>query len=310
LIAGDKEMLAKDFTRIRVVDLETTGMDPSDHVIEIAAVDVVEDRVEIVGTTLVRPPCVIPPEASAIHHIVDDDVLEENHFDNCWPALLDLDGTAGVTGFVSHNWAFDSQWLAGKLNNRPSGCTYKAALRVWPDAPNHKNQTLRYWLKPNGLERQQAQLAHRALADAYVTAFLLRDLLRQVPFEQIIEWTAEPACLPTVPFGKHRGLPWSEVPDDYLNWILTKSDQTTDLKFCADRELKVRTTRAVEQYVDHCDKAIRLTEDVVGLEAWWRGEHATRGSLGLTQDHPMHHAIIEMCRRHKVSIQTLGRSTV
>jgi exodeoxyribonuclease X len=61
-------------TRFRLIDLETTGTGPDDHVVEIAAVDFIGSDIQIVSSDLVRPPIPIPPEASAVHHITDDDV--------------------------------------------------------------------------------------------------------------------------------------------------------------------------------------------------------------------------------------------
>ena len=54
-------------TRIRIVDLETTGTTPNDAVVEIGAIDLVGGEIILIGSDLVRPPAPIPPQASAIH---------------------------------------------------------------------------------------------------------------------------------------------------------------------------------------------------------------------------------------------------
>src|SRR5436190_710636 len=61
---------------IRVIDIETTGIDPAtDAIIEIASVDMVRSGgINNAMDTLVRPGKPIPPGASAVHHIVDEDV--------------------------------------------------------------------------------------------------------------------------------------------------------------------------------------------------------------------------------------------
>jgi exodeoxyribonuclease X len=48
-----------------------------------------------------------------------------------------------------------------------------------------------------------------------VTAHLLIDLLKVATGEQVLAWTNEPRQLERIPFGKHRGRPWAEPPDDY-----------------------------------------------------------------------------------------------
>jgi exodeoxyribonuclease X len=227
-------------TRIRVIDLETTGLDPSDAVVEIAAVDVVGEEIIIVGSELVRPPITIPPEASAVHHITNDDVSRCGTIDEYLPLYLDQAGTAGVIALASHNWRFDSQWIGGHIGKRVTICTYRCAMKAWPDAPAYNNQTLRYWLRPKGLNTLIASCSHRALPDAYVTAFILRELLRVASVEQLAAWTSEPILLPKVTFGKHKGRNWSEVPPDYLAWIVDKSDLNEDIKFTANHHRRLR----------------------------------------------------------------------
>jgi exodeoxyribonuclease X len=221
-------------TRIRVLDLETTGTTADDAVVEVAAVDIIGTEIVIVGSDLICPPIPIPPSASAVHHITDMDVMLCPPLEQRLPYYMDVDRTDGVDVFASHNWRFDGQWLVEYLGGRPAICTYKAALRVWPEAPAHNNQALRYWLKPQGLVPIIASSAHRALPDAYVTAFLLRELLKVASVEDLVAWTTQPALLPRVMFGKHRGSAWSEVPVDYLVWIVERSDLNDDVKFTAN----------------------------------------------------------------------------
>jgi exodeoxyribonuclease X len=136
------------------------------------------------------------------------------------PFYMDGDGEADVDVFVAHKWAFETQWLGEHLQGRPAICTYQAALRLWPEAPGHSNQVLRYWLRPKDLNPVIASCAHRALPDAYVTAFLLRELLELATVEELIAWTCEPTLLPgspsdsTVAVGgtRSRSTTWSGSP--------------------------------------------------------------------------------------------------
>jgi hypothetical protein len=54
---------------VRVIDIETTGTDPTvDAIIEIASVDLLKDgTIANQRTALVQPPLPVPPEASAVH---------------------------------------------------------------------------------------------------------------------------------------------------------------------------------------------------------------------------------------------------
>ncbi|WP_300284984.1 3'-5' exonuclease [uncultured Alistipes sp.] len=59
------------------LDLETTGVDPSkDRIVEISLVKVMPDGSREVKTRRLNPEMHIPEEASAIHHIYDEDVAD------------------------------------------------------------------------------------------------------------------------------------------------------------------------------------------------------------------------------------------
>lgn len=234
---------------IRVCDLETTGLVPPDAApCEVAWCDLlILEGGEIsiahnsAAETLCNPSRPIPPELSAIHHITDDDVAGKPF----WPAALAAcaqrdSGMLRPTLFAAHNAKFERQWFTDEVTGGVEWiCTYKCALRVWPDAPSHGNQALRYWLKPEGLSREIASVAHRAFPDAYVTAFILRELLRHHTPADLVIISAEPALLPRVNFGKHRGSSWRDVPLDYLQW-LTRQDMDEDTLFTAGHEIERR----------------------------------------------------------------------
>lgn len=233
-------------TTIRLIDLETTGTEPSDAVVEIGSADILtvaqaEDiehppmTVVRCQSTLVNPGRPIPPETSAIHHIVDEDVAEALPFDAVVPRYLGYDADV----FCAHNAKFERQWITNDLTKgRVWICTLRCAYRLWPDAPGHGNQTLRYWLNPEGLDRRIANAAYRAGPDAYVTGFILREMLKVATVKDLIEWSRFPALLPKITFGKHRGSKWSDVPPDYLAWIARQADMDEDVKFTAQHWLK------------------------------------------------------------------------
>ena len=204
---------------IRIFDVETTGIDPKEHrVIEIAAFDLHPDnRIERVGAHLVNPGRTIPPEASAVHHLIDADITGAQHFDAVWASYL----PDAPVYYAAHNCEFEQGYIP-----TPEGtqwiCTHKCALRAWAHAPAHSNQALRYWIgldRANGFDRQLAAHAHRAEPDAYVTAWVLMTLLGVASLDDLIAWSKQPKFYPKLTFGKHRGEKWSDVPADYLQWL-------------------------------------------------------------------------------------------
>jgi exodeoxyribonuclease X len=202
---------------IRCLDIETTGLDPvTDAVIEIASVDLRKDGSIIATTeTLVRPDRPVSPVASAVHHLIDADLKRA-------PALRDvIHKFAGADAYVAHNCAFERSFLEQHLQPAIWACTYKCALRVWPELTSYACQALRYQLgliNPFGIDRATL-VPHRALSDAIVTAAILVEILKHADWSEMIEWSEAPALLTVLGFGKHRGQRFDAVPKDYLRWI-------------------------------------------------------------------------------------------
>jgi exodeoxyribonuclease X len=208
------------------IDLETTGL-PSDPAVEVIEWALVEARLSPAGlTSLVKPTLPIPPETSAIHHIIDADVADAPTWSETTERLRAIVLPADV--LVAHNADFEKHFIGPILPDNSWICTYKCAMRAWPEAPVHSNEALRYWLKL-GTDRGRSadQHPHSALHDARVTARLLAVLMDKYDADTLLQWSDEPARLPRCPLHKHRGESWSEIPTDYLEWIVYK---TTDMR--------------------------------------------------------------------------------
>lgn len=231
-------------TRIRVLDFETTGTqeDADAEVIEMGRIDL-DPATGLISNsweTFCRPQNGIPPVTRAVHHITDAEVEPAPPARECWDQLFaDLGDGDPV---CAHNNKFELAFVPPDYRDRPWICTYKVALVAWPDAPGHSNQVLRYWLgidKLPDFSPALAQPPHRALPDSYVTAFILRELLKFKTIPEMLTISSYPAVLRKVSFGKHRGQRYSEVPSDFLEWMLT-TDMDEDRKFTARRELQIR----------------------------------------------------------------------
>ncbi|MGI4795126.1 MAG: exonuclease domain-containing protein [Janthinobacterium lividum] len=230
--------------RLRVIDIETTGQAPPAEVIEFGRVDVCyagsEWQVERPMARLYRPMNGIPPETMAVHHITEADMTPDTPVCTADRLRQAVWGGDAPDVLVAHNCSFEQMFVAEDVTDAlPWICTYKVALHVWPDAPRHSNQVLRYW-RNLVLDPALAMPPHRAGPDAYVTAHLLIELLRHTTVEQMIAWTALPKRLPKLPFGKHRGLAWAEAPLDYLQWMMRQTDMDQDAIWCAGQEVARR----------------------------------------------------------------------
>ncbi len=228
--------------RLRVIDLETTGDSfANGGVVEVGWQDLAPDvdgRWALrgdPGSRLVQPGCPISPVTSAVHHIVDEDVASAPAWTELAPEILRGEG---LLALAAHRAAFEKRWCLPQLSGRARWiCTWKCSLRLWPDAPTHSNQGLRYWRRPAGLDRATGLPAHRAGPDAYVTAHHLRDMLALASVEQLLAWSAQPALLARVPSGALRGRRWDELDEAQLERVLSgELGQNQDVLFSARSE--------------------------------------------------------------------------
>ena len=228
---------------VRVIDVETAGgRMPEDAVIEIGSVDldlasdVAGNRME----TLVDPEGVpISPGARRVHNISDEELEGAPRFLDAAPPF------ATAATYAAHRASFDrarlqfpGTWL----------CTWKLALRAFPDCPAHGLQSLvrRLELKP---DLPEGSHAHRALFDAACTVELLRACVRALMprcegtadfLARAARVSREPGLLVRFRFGRHKGMAVREVPTDYLIWMAREPDMDADARFTASHELRRR----------------------------------------------------------------------
>lgn len=248
--------------KIVIIDCESTGLSEIDQVVELAAMtlervasgdpkllaqfetegkgarDIGSWQVTHASTQLVRPTVPVSVEARAVHHIDDAALAQAPDV----PRLLADASTGGIVAAIrtadvvaAHNYAFDSRMMVqsglGQILPMKSICTWRAALHLYPDAPGHSNQVLRYFLN---IEAPKAfgMPPHRALPDAMTTANILRRMLEDNDVDELIDMTNRPVLLKTIRFGKYRGQLWSAMDPGYCSWILSK-DFDEDVRYTA-----------------------------------------------------------------------------
>lgn len=195
--------------RICVVNLETASNGPYD-VWEIGWQDLTQADdgpwylSEESGVLYVNPGRPISPETMAVHHIVDEYVADALMWKLLAPDVLQPQG--GIAALTAHRAAFEQRYCSPRQSGgAPWICTWKCALRLWPQLQSLSNQMLRYQRMPAGLVHSVGLPAHRAFPDAYVTAHHLRDMVKLASLEQLLEWSKEPGLLPGFPAGSERG---------------------------------------------------------------------------------------------------------
>ena len=230
---------------IVVLDTETTGLSPAEgaEICEIAWVSL-----KLVNTLWTYGPGVscfvetfakFDPAARAAHHI--NPAWCQPGAPNCAPrgiiigSMKDME-RPGQMLYCAHNAPYDMEFLPEL--SLPFIDTYRCARHMWPDAPKHTNQTLRYWLNAEPPVRLLDRLMpHRALYDAACTAAILIRMLVEKSPADLLRLSTTPLLLEKVNFGKHKDEPWAKVPVSYLDWMARASDMYTkdkDIRYTVD----------------------------------------------------------------------------
>lgn len=161
-----------------VVDVETTGLDPtSDRVIEVAVVRCAPDgSILDEWSTLVDPGR--DPGATHIHGITPADLVGAPTFDRIAAELVELLDGHTVT---AHNLSFDEAFLGAELRAASSDlpatdalCTLELARHILTGQRKH---TLAACAETLGIDHRSA---HRALADTLVTVAVLAAFLERL----------------------------------------------------------------------------------------------------------------------------------
>lgn len=155
-----------------VIDFETTGISPDlgERATEIAAVRVHEGRIIECYQSLMNSGRRIPSFIEQFTGITNAMVRAAPPAAQVMAEVADF---VGDTPVVAHNAAFDRKfWVAelariGLNAGHPFVCSLLLSRRLLPESPNHQLGTL---VRHAGLP--VAERAHRALADAEMTAHL------------------------------------------------------------------------------------------------------------------------------------------
>jgi DNA polymerase III epsilon subunit-like protein len=181
-------------------------------------------------------------EAMAVHRITNKMLAGKPAFkgSSAYNRLGELiEDEANI--IVGHNARFDISMLERVGIHPPHYiCTLKLACYLDPKGiiPRYNLQCLRYYL-----DLEIEAIAHDALGDILVLEALFKRLhakfesfeIKEIP-AQIIQISQAPILISRMPFGKHEGLHFSEVPKDYLAWLAT-TDIDDDLAYAVTHYL-------------------------------------------------------------------------
>ena len=159
-------------------DLETTGTNiTNDRIVEISVVKVMPDGTEIVKTRRINPGCPIPAEATAIHHITDDDVKDEPEFRKVARSRADMFPGCDIAGFNSNR--FDIPLLDQDFPRAGVDCDFGTARFVDVQTIFHKKEPRTLVAAYKFYCGKDLTEAHSASADTMATYEVLKAQLER-----------------------------------------------------------------------------------------------------------------------------------
>lgn len=223
-----------------IFDLETTGININrDRIVEISLLKVFPNGTEELRTYRVNPQLPIPKEASAVHGIYDEDVADKPSFKQLAPELNSFLELCDFGGFNSNK--FDFPLLVEEF--------YRADIEF--ETNNRKFidvQRIFHKMEPRNLSAaykfycdKSLENAHSAEADTIATWQVLQAQIKryaQLPndIKGLHEMSGQGNNVdlagrfvynndnvPVFNFGKHKGIPVSDVltrEPSYYNWMM------------------------------------------------------------------------------------------
>jgi exodeoxyribonuclease X len=155
--------------------------------------------------------------ALATHHILDEELID------C-PSPESFELPEGLEYLIGHNVDYD--WNIIGQPNIKRICTLALSRKAWPTLDSHTQSALFYFLSRSNA-KETLKNAHSALADVNICAVILENVCKALNISTMDDlYTAsEIARIPShMTFGKHKGIPISEIPRDYKNWLLNQDN--------------------------------------------------------------------------------------
>lgn len=241
-------------------DLETTGINIThDRIVEISLIKVMPGGEEMEKSRRINPQIPIPAEATAVHHITDEDVADCPTFNQIAKNLSDLFDGCDIAGYNSNK--FDIPMLDQEF--RRAGIKHDFTQSRFVDVQTifHKKEQRTLVAAYRFYCDKDLEGAHSATADTRATYEVLKgqlDRYGDLPndIEALSDYTAQQRTADLMGrivyddqgrevfnFGKHKGRLVEDVlhqEPGYYNWMMqgdfpaNTKDVLTSIKFRMD----------------------------------------------------------------------------
>lgn len=222
------------------VDIETTGLDIiNDRIVEIAVLKIHVDGKEELKIRRVNPTIPIPPQASAVHGITDEDVKNEPTFKEIARSLANFIEGCDFAGYNSNK--FDFPLLAEEFLRADIDFDLKKRKFIDVQTIFHKMEKRTLSAAYKFYCDKELSDAHSAGADSFATFEVLKSQLDRYPdLKNDVDFLAEFSAqtrnadfagriildekgVEYFNFGKHKGKTVTEVLEkepSYYAWMM------------------------------------------------------------------------------------------
>ncbi|APW65037.1 MULTISPECIES: 3'-5' exonuclease [Arcobacteraceae] len=235
-----------------IFDTETTGFYEEDRIIEVGAMIIDDNDVQILDE-LCSTDVPIKMEATLIHKISQEMIKDKCKFTQTkfYKRLLELNNEQNY--LIAHNMPFDLGMLEkeGFVNKFRIIDTLRVAKHLLVEGKSIALPYLRYSLKLYEEEEKEAlkygvvMKEHTAIGDVLVTKLLFSKLqiLTKEKFpnenaiEKMLEFTKTPILQKNFKYGKYKGKKISDIYNndiEYINWLKNNIELDMDIKYTFD----------------------------------------------------------------------------
>jgi len=245
-------------SKVYCLDLETTSVEKDNA--EIIEFSMVSPYGNATLESLYKSEKGIPPEVSAITHLVDDDVKDKPVFTK--ESVENLQEVLNESVVIAHQKRFDIEMLGMYGYEVPvSLCSLRMAKKLYSNNETITAFNLQYLRYALQLDVDRDLVAHRATPDATVVAALLNHILDVCEERGIIDidepylpqiqyWLEQPIFIEEMPFGKHKGKKLVDIPLNYWEWALGNMTCLREDETDYDPDFYASVVKVVTEKVD------------------------------------------------------------
>lgn len=227
------------------IDTETTSKDYKVAEIIETGIAIYDGLNCVESSTLYKPTLPIPAEVSSICYITYQMVKDCKKFEediNSFQTVLNYYKGKYI---IAHNHFYDMRVLERygvDFTDVNWICTWRIAKKLFDNDTHVTSTNLLYLRFALDIDMPVEKHCHRAGNDCLATALVLEKMLDILEVqgklkdlnnygESVRDYAMSPIIYKNMPFGKHKGVPLTDIPNSYWEWAANNTtwfDETAD----------------------------------------------------------------------------------